>query len=308
MTLPYIGSGPYCYANSLSMMLGADSPGPAVIEVLTGSPFGMQLLSGALPLFDPYGWDPDLGIDDALRHLGWRCRREAGGDAATALALLREAVARGPVMVGPVEMGLLTHQPTMTGAIGADHWVVVLEVGADTVVMHDPHGHPYATLPITRFLESWRAERIPWVNPPFVLRTDFVKTADIPAPEALRSSLPAAVTWLTNGFAGAVPRGTLGTAAALTRLAEHTEAGLNPDTRGHLVHFAIRVGARRLNDAAVTLAVLGEAEAARIAAGQSRLLGSLQYDLVAEADAAAAATMRAMAPGYDDLAAALSPA
>lgn len=38
MTVRYIGSGPYCYANSLAMVLGSAAPSPAVIEVLTGSP------------------------------------------------------------------------------------------------------------------------------------------------------------------------------------------------------------------------------------------------------------------------------
>ena len=67
---PYIGSGPYCYANSLAMALGPDAPSPSVIEVLTGSPFGFELLAGRLPLFDPYGWDPDHGLDDAIDLLG----------------------------------------------------------------------------------------------------------------------------------------------------------------------------------------------------------------------------------------------
>jgi hypothetical protein len=67
---PYIGSGPYCYANSLAMLLGPDAPPPSMIEVLTGSPFGLELLAGRLPLFDPYGWDPDRGLDDAIGLLG----------------------------------------------------------------------------------------------------------------------------------------------------------------------------------------------------------------------------------------------
>ena len=36
VTVRFIGSGPYCYANSLAMMLGSAAPEPAVIEVLTG--------------------------------------------------------------------------------------------------------------------------------------------------------------------------------------------------------------------------------------------------------------------------------
>lgn len=303
--LPYTGSGPYCYANSLAMMLGDDAPSPSTIEVLTSSPFGMQLLGGRLPLFDPYGWDPDRGIDDAVRALGWRCRRQAGGDAESALALLRDAVTHGPVMVGPVEMGLLRHQPTMTGAIGADHWVVVLAVEDDTILMHDPQGHPYATLPLDRFAASWRAELVPWVSPPYVLRTGFVRDTDVTPAEALRSAIPAAVSWLSNRYDGELPPGTLPTAAGLERLAELTDAGLDPDVRDHLVHFAIRVGARRLNDAAVALTTIDEPRAAAVAQRQSRLLGSLQYDLVVADDAAAATTMRALAPGYDELADAL---
>jgi hypothetical protein len=37
VTVRFIGAGPYCYANSLAMMLGSAAPEPAVIEVLTGS-------------------------------------------------------------------------------------------------------------------------------------------------------------------------------------------------------------------------------------------------------------------------------
>lgn len=40
---PYIGSGPYCYSNSLAMLLGADAPPVGVIETLTGAPFGAQV-------------------------------------------------------------------------------------------------------------------------------------------------------------------------------------------------------------------------------------------------------------------------
>jgi hypothetical protein len=53
VSLRCIGSGPYCYANSLAMILGAASLDPSAIEVLTGSPFGISLLDDGLPFFDP---------------------------------------------------------------------------------------------------------------------------------------------------------------------------------------------------------------------------------------------------------------
>ncbi|MFD0559552.1 hypothetical protein FB566_0197 [Stackebrandtia endophytica] len=301
MTVSYIGSGPYCYANCLAMMLGGHAPTPSQLEVLTGSPFGMQLLSAELPLFDPYGWDPDIGIDAALRLLGWRCTRTGGGDAESAMIRLREAVAHGAVMVGPVEMGLLRHQPGMTSPIGADHWVVVIEVTDDLVVMHDPHGHPYATLPITDFAEAWRAERIAWIDQPFVMRTDFHRVTDVNVADALRESLPAAASWLANEYSGVVPSGTLGTAAALNRLASMLEQGIDNGLRAHLVHFAVRVGARRLNDATVALADIGLHRPASIASEQSRTLGSLQWSLVSRDDRAAATTVRRLSPTYDAL-------
>jgi len=37
MTVRYVGSGPYCYANSLAMMLGSAAHGAAVIKVLPNS-------------------------------------------------------------------------------------------------------------------------------------------------------------------------------------------------------------------------------------------------------------------------------
>src|SRR5512138_2133752 len=95
---PYIGSGPYCYSNSLAMMLGDHAPSPSVIEVLTGSPFGFEALAGHLPLFDPYGWDPDQGLDTAIDLLGWTCRREGAEDDEEAIAKLRDVLKAGPCL------------------------------------------------------------------------------------------------------------------------------------------------------------------------------------------------------------------
>jgi hypothetical protein len=89
------------------------------------------------------------------------------------------------------------------------------------------------------------------------------------------------------------------------RLADLVTDGLDPATRDHLTHFAIRVGARRLTDAATALAGLGRDEAAVIATRQARLVGSLQHDLVDGHPESAARTLRQLAPTYDQLAVAL---
>ncbi|MGW4033310.1 hypothetical protein ACWEFL_29115 [Streptomyces sp. NPDC004838] len=311
MRISYTGSGPYCYANSLAMVLGPGTPVPAVVETLTGSPFGFQLIGGGLPLFDPYGWDPEQGLDAAVGRLGLRCARTAGGSPDEALDRLRAACAQGPVLVGPVDLGLLLYRPGTPLPGGGDHYVVALAVeGADrpTVLLHDPQGHPYATLDAPAFLDAWRAESVDYSPEPFVMRAGFVRERDVTAAEALRSSLPGAVEWLAGRRDLPVLPGTLGGAAAFESFAGQVESGLAPEVRAHLAAFAVRVGARRLGDAADCLALLDLPTAATAADDLSRGVGGLQAPLVAGDDRALAAGLRRLVPGYERLRAALATA
>ncbi|MFG2298980.1 hypothetical protein [Streptomyces sp. NPDC048603] len=299
--LGYIGSGPYCYTNSLAMMQGGESPSTAVIETLTGSPFGAQLIAGSLPLFDPYGWDPETGLDAAIALLGWTCERSDGGTPAEALDRLRTACSRGPVLVGPVDMGLLLYQPGTPNADGGDHYVVVLAADQDTIELHDPHGHPYATLPTQAFLSAWEAKAISYIDAPFVLRAGFVRHHRVTPADALRQSLPQAERWLAGRDDLFMPPGSLGGAAAVEALADIVARGTPPGIRTLLTAFGVRVGARRLNDAATCLEELGLSHAASIAQRQARILGGLQYPLMRGDDQTAAEQLRHLAALYAQL-------
>ncbi|MER5716477.1 hypothetical protein [Streptomyces sp. NPDC002132] len=298
----YIGSGPYCFSNSLCMALGEGAPPPALLEVLTGSPFGFQLIAGEVPLFDPLGWDPEVGLDTAIELLGYTCERSEGDDADAALARLEAAVEGGSALAGPLDMGLLLHQPGSGSATGADHYVTVLAADEDTVVFHDPHGHPYAALPTAVFLEAWRAEKVAYIEQPYVLRSGFARGREVTPDEALHASLPRALAWLGIREDREVPPGSLGNAEGLERLAEQIATGELPsDAREMLETFSVRVGARRLSDAAAALAGGGHHEAAGLLHAQARLLGGLQYPLVTGDDATVVSGLRRLAPTYDQL-------
>ncbi|QBS44344.1 hypothetical protein [Nocardia sp. CS682] len=290
---PYIGSGPYCYSNSLAMLLGPHAPATGVIETLTGSPFGFQLENGSTPFFDPVGWHPEIGLAAAIESLGWSCVRSDGGSDAAALDRLRAACAQGPALAGPLEMGLLTYRPAAGIAIGADHYVVVLAVEGDTVLLHDPQGNPFATLPTGAFLEAWRGEKVTYIDTPFVLRSGFVRERVVSPIDALESAMPQAIRSLEDS------------SAVVEKFAEVVARGLDPEIRNLMAIFSIRVGTRRLLDASVNLTMLGRTEAAALAAAQSRIVGSLQYPLVTGDDAALIAILRTLGPGYDRLRAAL---
>src|SRR5262249_5246771 len=103
-----------------------------------------------------------------------------------------------------------------------------------------------------------------------------------------------------------LPPGSLGNAEAAQRVAQLVEAGAGGGLREHLIYFAIRVGARRLGDAADCLLLAGYPDAADIAARQARLVGSMQYPLVTRDFPSAAAALRALAPTYDQLREALA--
>lgn len=301
--LAYVGNGPYSYANSFAMLLGQQAPSTAVIEVATGGPFGMQLIGGSPVFLDAYGWNPEMGFDQAMSAIGWTSTVSKGGDAGDALARLAAAATKGPVWVGPVEMGHLHHQPEMTGPIGADHFVVVLNVNDERVLIHDPHGYPYAEVPIDDFTTAWHAETVSYGDP-YTMRTDFVKVADVT--DAIRSVIPTAIERLSMRTNLEMPPGSLGNGEAAERVARMIEAGAGDGLREHLIYFAIRVGARRLSDTADCLLLAGYTEAAEIAARQARLVGSLQHPMVTGALPPAAAALRELAPTYDQLRAALA--
>lgn len=303
--LCYVGSGPYCYSNAFAMLLGEQAPSTAVIEVATGGPFGMQLIGGTQVFFDAYGWTPDRGFDQALAAIGWTSTVTKGGTGDQALARLSDAARRNPVWVGPVEMGHLHHQPEMTGPIGADHFVVVLDVNDERVLIHDPHGYPYAEVPVNDFMTAWRADTVSYGDP-YTMRTEFAKVADVKDADAIRTIIPNAVEWLSMSQDLTMPPGSLGNGEAAHRTAELIEAGAGDGMKENLIYFAIRVGARRLSDTADCLLLAGYRDAADVAATQARLVGSMQYPMVTGDLRSAATALRALAPTYDQLRAALA--
>jgi hypothetical protein len=202
-------------------------------------------------------------------------------------------------------MGLFLHQPGMTEPIEADHFVLVLAADAAQVRFHDPHGHPYATLPTDAFLAAWKGETIGYRSSDYTVRYAFHRERDVPADVAMRAAVPSFAAWLRGRSDLVAPPGTIGGAEAVHALADQVAAGLPDGLRAHLSYFAIRVGARRLADAATSLMAINLDKSARIAHEQAELVGSLQYSVVVDDRNAAEQTLRALAPTYAQLADAL---
>ena len=276
---PYVGSGDYCYAHSLSMsLLGSGAaldrtPDPGFLECLTTMPFGnMYRTSTKLALFD--GLDPDQGLTRALQSLGWTCQLDRGGDEQEALTRLRAASQRGPVLLGPLDVGYLTYNPSHSFLGGVDHFLVVLAVEDDHVLVHDPKGYPYATLPCATLLHAWRAERIPYLDAAYTMRSAFRPVEAVSRQEMIRRTLP----WIRDNVQRD-PGGpeVYGSVRALRLLADTLRAEVPETLAGHLLYFALPLAVRRNLDAAAFLAEGHQTEAARLLHEQALLLGQAQY-------------------------------
>ncbi|OAR03272.1 hypothetical protein LLEC1_03062 [Akanthomyces lecanii] len=302
---PYVGSGPYCYANCFATVLGSKAPSTAVIEFATSSAFGMEIINvpkNPLIFFDPYGWDPLKSFDDALQAMGWHCTEIIGKDEDDALSSLKAAVRNGPVFVGPVEMGLLKHQPNARGAIGADHYVVVLGIDNDMVQMHDPHGHPYATLPLHELMAAWKTNSLGY-GKSYTMRTGFEQIEALTEEEVILRSIPNALKHISLQATGAdsMPSGSAANEDATEWLCDRIEVGLPDRMRAHLVYFAVQVGVRRSIDAATCLSRVGYTRSAAVMDKIARTIGSLQYPLTQKRDEAAVAILQMLGPMYGEL-------
>lgn len=288
------------------MMMGADTPSTAVIEFATCSPFGMEVIGKELVFFDPYGWDPMQSFEDMLVAAGWTSKLTVGKDADDALASLKKELEKGPVFVGPVEMGYLRYQPGNNGPMGADHYVVVLGIEGDRVDLHDPQGFPYATIPVSEFLQSWKTDSLGY-GKSYMMRSEFKQVHKYTEEEIIRRTLPNARKWLNMEVVkdSDMPPGSCGNDKAAERLAEIIQTNFHPGVKNPLVYFAVRVGVRRLADAATCLERIGETDAAGIMARQARLVGALQYPLVVGDKAGAVKILKELGPTYDELRAAL---
>ena len=192
------------------------------------------------------------------------------------LARLRAAAGHGPVLIGPVNMGYLTYNPNHAYLLGADHYLVVLRVKQDHVLVHDPKGFPCAALPVESLLKAWRAEGMDLVytDEPYTMRTAFRSGETSSRKQMIERTLPQMSAnvqqelWKPGMYSGV---------AALRMLAQTFGTGVSERLAVHLFHFALPLGLRHKVDAQRFLREGNQREAAELIEEQARLLGQAQY-------------------------------
>lgn len=163
MNLPvYRGKSEYCYANSAAMLLASagHQVSPATIEVLTGMGIGATWIEATDSLFFDLS-SPDVGISRAFTALGYAVQETAqSAPIPDPMPALIEALRVGPVMLGPLSLGLLPYNPQMRGEQGADHYVFAYAADAGHIVLHDPWGFPCIPISVEALRQAWQASDI----------------------------------------------------------------------------------------------------------------------------------------------------
>ncbi len=287
MTLRYHGNSPYCVANSLSVIYGPAGPGPAAIEIATGSPFGIAIHGDDIIYFSSPAWRPEFGIDNALKLTGWQCDR-IHGSAQESVAILRKATWDAPVLAGPIEMGLLPYVPGLGQAVGADHSVVVIGVEGDTVRAHDVIGWPFVTVELESLLKAWEGNTFVYDADAYAVRYNFRQVRQMSPADILHEAMVTAVDLL----------GAPGIQEAAERAAELVSGELTNMQYKYLVEFQVQAGSRRLADAAALYREIGCDGPASVLERQALLVGSLQLSLMTHENERAAATFRELGTTY----------
>jgi hypothetical protein len=277
------------------------------VECATGMTFG-RVWVPAGPSFgiSPPRWSIEKdGLPQAVRTLGFRCRTWHGAsvdDASDALDRLREAVAVGPAMLGPVDFGYLSYHRGAAGMAGFDHYVVGLALTDEGLLLHDPAGAPYAMLPVPDLLDAWRADAIAWRLGPYTLRSHFERVAAPTRPAMIAAVLPSV---RANVHAQPVDPANCAGAAAIRALARTVSDGPPEALERNLVVFALPTVTRRAIDGARFLAEAGLPAAAHAMAREAALWGQASSAVSRRDWPRAAELLDQLADADEELAAAL---
>jgi hypothetical protein len=256
MTMDYIGSGNYCYANSTAMVLQSFgfNYDPGYIECLTtvaNSAFWTSNCKNPFIFFSSRYNNPDIGISLALTNLGFEfdefyCNSGDKPTQETLVQKLKEFLKYGAVVVGPLDMGKLTYIPYAKDLKGVDHYIAIYSID-NNIHAHDPAGYPYIQMEVCEFLEAWKAASIKYRRGSYSMWGNFRRIHD-PSPLEVFTSTDRAIKHYIELERESEENDSLGSKAILKLANLIIEGKLSPVQRGNLAYFSFPLSARRCND------------------------------------------------------------
>jgi hypothetical protein len=251
---------------------------PQEMEAYTGVGLGaFWLPKEKLLFFSSISNPPDLGISRALRLLGFSLEEKVTSNPGKPpFEQLRSDLASSAALLGPLDMGYLTHNPLHKRMMGADHFVLAYRFEKDGVLMHDPEGFPSVLLPFRQLELAWRADSIPYRRGYYRYWTHPRRERRPSQQELYDSTLKSYKEVYSEAESLAAKQDWTIDAAAITTLQKHLKQGkVSPAERGFMVHFSFKLAARRALDFASFFGSK-QPELARLKEQQAEIFGALQ--------------------------------
>ncbi len=248
------------------------------MEAYTGVGLGaFWLPKEKLLFFSSISNPPDLGISRALHLLGFSFEENVASDPGRPpFEQLRSDLARSAAILGPLDMGYLTHNPLHKRMMGADHFVLAYRFEKDGVLIHDPEGFPSVILPFRQLELAWRADGIAYRRGHYRYWTRPRRIHSPSLDELYDSNLRSFKEVYSEAASLAAKHDFVIDENAITTLQKHVEKDkVSPAERGFMIYFSFKLGARRALDFA-SFFWSKQSELARLKEKQSELFGVLQ--------------------------------
>lgn len=246
--IPYIGNGAYCYSNSTAMLLASIGEAilPNIIEPLTGVGLGATFDKNNLLFFSHPNLLPDLGIGNALDILGFSYQSKFSQTKDEfSIEELKRALANGPIILGPLDMGYLTYDPNHKLLKGVDHFVLAYDMIDEYIFLHDPAGFPCVKLNIKDLKDAWMAESISYRQGYYRYITSIKRIAKKSEKDIYKS----AVVFFKQIYRQSKDCSILNGPEAILRFVEEIKIkGIIEAQKDHLTFFAFPLGAKRALD------------------------------------------------------------
>ena len=227
---------------------------------------------------------PDASISNCLRMLGFTWEdffvEEPVADLAEVRDRLTRMLEKGPVVAGPLDMGLLTYNPNFHGLGGVDHFVCVLGLDGGRLHLHDPAGFPYMSMDFEDFAKAWEARAISYRRGSFSMWGGFTRVREPEGEEVYREVSSIMRKRYEAGEAGVI--------RSYAEAIRHN--GMSPQQKGIHQYFSFRLAAARSLYAARFLAD-HDAERAQIKERIASLFGQAHLHNLTEDNLALADTL-----------------
>jgi hypothetical protein len=283
MSYEYSGNGAYCYSNAISMLLSSigEKKSPSEIEVLTGVGLGAFYFPDQdLLLFSNLVATPDAGITKALEILGFQFlsplskneqRNEPIDD-------LHRILLNSPAILGPLDMGCLTHNPYYDALKGVDHFVFAYCIKNDEIYFHDPEGFPCVSLPLRTFEIAWKGEGIQYPHDPYQYWASPTRMHEPAKDEIYKSALSYFRSLYIQSKEIANSHGWLVDEEAIMKYSHNMSIARVTSQREtrRMTSFLFPLGARRALDYAKFFAANQSSEISKVKSRQGELFGICQ--------------------------------